>query len=303
MFNWTGAERLSELSLQNNQLTSLPAHIFDPLRGLKTLNLNHNQLQVLEVDVFSRLRNLKFLDMKDNHLSTLPVGLFAFQNKLVSLDLRNNLLTTLDVEVISSLMSLDSLAIKGNPLTCDCRLQPVVIWSFGILENNDAVCRYPPQYRGLAWYVLTGVLCTAVPSTVNTSPATGSSTDTDLEMSTSVTYNSTEVLSPNGTQNNMQHVSFSSADIITVAAVGLLCVLVLAVTSVFVFWYRRLKTRAISSAAPSSEQDKGLGQLYDDTGAKGLHGYSQIGKKEGKRCIIDSEYDTVRYVSGPCPTV
>lgn len=303
MFNWTGAERLSELSLENNQLTSFPAHIFDPLVGLKTLNLNHNQLQVLEVGVFSKLRNLKFLDMKDNHLTTLPVGLFDFQNKLISLDLRNNLLTTLDVNAVSSLLSLDVFAIKGNPLICDCTLQPVVHWSLVILENNDAVCRSPPQYRGLSWYVLTGVLCSAVSTTVNTTPSTDSLTAIDLEMSTSFDDNSTELSSYNDTQKENDHVNVFSGGSIIVVAVSLLCIIVFAVALVLIFWYRRLSARVTNSSVPNSEQDKGLEEFYDDINIEGHYEYSQIGNKEGKSCTIDSDHDTVRYVLRPCSNV
>jgi hypothetical protein len=231
MFNWTGAQKLPELTLENNHLTSLPAHIFDPLWGLKTLNLNHNQLRVLEVGVFSKLRNLIFLDMKDNQLATLPIGLFDYQNKLISLDVRNNLLSSLDVETVSSMFNLNSLSIKGNPLKCDCKLQPVVIWSAGNIDNTDAECHFPPEYMSLSWYVLTSVLCTESLTPLE------NVTDIFIEMSTSVVDNYTEVLSTTGAgSGNMQHGfnSFSGGNM-TVAVLGFFCLLVLTLPLVFVF--------------------------------------------------------------------
>lgn len=236
MFNWTGAQKLPELTLENNHLTSLPAHIFDPLWGLKTLNLNHNLLRLLEVGVFSKLRDLRFLDMKDNQLATLPIGLFDYQNKLISLDVRNNLLSTLDVEAMFSMFSLNTLSIKGNPLKCDCRLQPVVIWSSGNIENTDAECHFPPEYLNLNWYVLTSALCTVLPSTVSSTPSENV-TDISIEMSTSVVDNYSGILSTTGTgPGNMQHSfdSFSGSNV-TVAVLGFLSLLVLTVTLVFVF--------------------------------------------------------------------
>jgi Leucine-rich repeat (LRR) protein len=232
MFNWTGAEELPELTLENNQLALLPAHVFDPLWGLKTLNLNHNLLKVLEVGVFSKLKNLRFLDMKDNQLATLPIGLFDYQNKLIYLDVRNNLLSTLDVETMYSMFSLNTLSIKGNPLKCDCMLQPVVIWSAGSLESTDAECHFPPEYMNLNWYVLTSVLCTILPSTPSED-----TTDIGVEMSTSVVDYYTEVLSTTGAgPGNMQHgVNSVTVSSITVSALGFLCLLVLTVTLVFVF--------------------------------------------------------------------
>jgi hypothetical protein len=297
MFNWRGAELVSELSLEKNQLTSLPAHIFDPLRGLKTLNLNHNQLRVLEVDVFSKLWNLKFLDMKDNQLTELPVRLFDSQERLVSLDLRNNLLTTLDFEAMVSLRSLNILAIKGNPLTCDCRLQHVVIWSAINLDSDDAECHLPSKYRGLTWYVLGSDPCDDLSATVSSSPSTESSTDADIEMSASVIDNSTEVLSSNGTRSNISHANFSSFDIITVAAVGLSCLLVLATALLFVFWYRNLKISATSSAAVRSERDKGMGNIYDDVCVDGYYECPQAVKEEGRNCV--TENSVVCYVPAP----
>jgi Leucine-rich repeat (LRR) protein len=236
MFNWTGAQELPELTLENNHLTSLPAHIFDPLWGLKTLNLNHNLLRVLDVGVFSKLRNLRFLDMKDNQLTTLPIGLFDYQNKLISLDMRNNLLSTLDVETMSSMFSLNTLSIKGNPLKCDCRLQPVVIWSSGNIENTDAECHFPPEYLNLNWYVLTSVLCTILPSTVSPTPPENA-TGNCIEMSTSVVDNYAVILSTTGAGPGNLQLSFNSfsGSNITVAVLGFLSLLVLTVTLEFVF--------------------------------------------------------------------
>jgi hypothetical protein len=242
MFNWTGAEQLPELSLENNRLTSLPAHIFDPLWGLKTLNLNHNQLQVLEASLFSKLRYLKFLDLKGNQLSTLPVGLFASQNELIYLDLRNNLLSTLDIKVMTPMLSLKTLYISENPLDCDCRLQPVVIWSSGILEITDAECRFPPQYQGRSWNVLTNVECRTQLSTVIVTPSTDTTPDIDIHLSTSFTDKYTEVSSTNSTQpGNVRHdVNLYPINVVHVVALAVLC-LVLIVAVVFVFWYNKLK--------------------------------------------------------------
>jgi hypothetical protein len=300
MFNWTGAEQLPELTLENNQLTSLPAEIFDTLWGLKTLNLNHNRLQVLKVGVFSKLRNLKFLDIKDNQLAILPAGLFAFQNKLVYLDLRNNLLETVDVEVIAPMSSLNTLCIKGNPLMCDCRLQPLVIWSSWAVENIDAECHSPPPYRGFHWSVLASVFCPSLDSIVSTTPSTYRTTNIEINLSTSVIDGYTEVLSTNGTQpEDMQHgVNLFLADNVTLVALGLVCLLALTVILIFVFWFNRLKVRR-SPTIRSSEEENELHVQYDDIDPDGHYECIEAGRKDGKNCITDSKSDTVRYVSGP----
>jgi hypothetical protein len=242
MFNWTGAERLPELILENNRLTSLPANIFDPLWGLKTLNLNHNQLQVLEVSLFSKLEHLKFLDMKGNLLSTLPVGLFALQNELISLDLSDNRLSTLDVKVLTPLLNLDTMNISGNPLDCDCRLQPVVKWISGKLVNTDAKCLSPPQYKDLSWYELKKVECPSPPSTVTITPSTDTTPGFEIHQSTSVTKTYTEVSSTNSKQpgNVRRDFDLYPIGIALIAVLIILCLMLIG-TMIFIYCYQRLR--------------------------------------------------------------
>ena len=242
MFNWTGAERIPELSLENNQLTSLPAKIFDPLWGLKILNLNHNQLQDLEVSLFSKLKHLKFLDMKGNRLSTLPVGLFAIQNELVSLDLSDNHLSTLDDKVMTPLLKLKTLHISGNPLDCDCRLQPLVMWSSANLENTDAKCRSPPHYKDLSWYALTNAECSGPLPTVITTPSTDTTPDFEIHQSTSVTKKYTEVSPTKNKQPVSVRRDFDLFPLsMALIAVLIILSLVLIGTMVFIYCYKRLK--------------------------------------------------------------
>lgn len=242
MFSRTGAERLPELSLEYNQLTSLPANIFDSLLGLKTLNLNHNQLQVLEVSLFSKLKHLKFLDLKGNRLSTLPVGLFALQNELISLDLSDNLFATLDIKVMTPLLKLNTMDISGNPLDCDCRLQPVVIWSSRKLEMTDTKCRSPPQYKDLSWYELTKVECPSPLSTVITTPSTDTTTGFEIHQSTSVTNKNTVPPSANHKQPSNVRRDFDIYPIsIALIVVLIILSLVLICAMLFIYCYKRLK--------------------------------------------------------------
>jgi Leucine-rich repeat (LRR) protein len=241
MFNRTGAERLTELKLDNNQLMSLPAHIFDPLFGLTYLNLSHNQLQVLEVSLFAQLRHLQFLDMKGNQLSTLPVELFAFQNELISLDLGDNRFSTLDVKVMTALTKLTSLNISGNPLNCDCNLQPVVIWNSPIRQYIDAKCHFPSQYKDRSWYELTNVTCTSPPSIGTITPSTDTTPGFEIHRSTSVTRKYTAVSSPNNKQPgnwgpdiNLYPVSIALIVILIILSLVLIGVMV------FISWYKRM---------------------------------------------------------------
>lgn len=238
MFNRTGAERIPGLNLENNQLTSLPDHIFDPFLGLKSLNLNHNRLRVLPVSLFSNLKYLEFLDMKGNLLSTLPVGLFAVQNELLSLDLSDNHFSTLDVKVITPLMNLKTLFFSGNPLVCDCRLQPVVMWDSVKLNNTVAICHSPPLYKDHSWYTVKSIECPSLLSAVTTIDSTP---DLETHPSTPGTKTYTEVSPAETKQPGVVRRDFDLYPVsLALIAVLIILTVVLVSTMVFIHCYKRL---------------------------------------------------------------
>jgi Leucine-rich repeat (LRR) protein len=239
MFDRTGAERLAVLNLENNQLTSLPDHIFDPLWGLKSLNLNHNLLQVLGVSLFSKLKDLEFLDMKGNQLSSLPVGLFAFQKELVSLDLSDNLLSTLDIGVVTPLMNLNTLLIGGNRLVCDCRLKPVATWNNGKLNRTDAECHSPPQHNGHSWYMVTSIECPSPLSTPTIPPSIDMTPGPEIQQSTPVTRTRTEA-PPARPSIRLGDVNVYAISIVLIAVLIILTLVVIG-TMVFIYCYKRLR--------------------------------------------------------------
>ena len=76
--DFAGLTGLTNLNLDSNQLTTLPADIFSGLSALTTLTLNNNQLSTLPTGVFSGLTSLTTLNLSGNSLPTsLPASLFA----------------------------------------------------------------------------------------------------------------------------------------------------------------------------------------------------------------------------------
>ena len=77
--DFAGLTGLTELQLQGNRLTTLPADIFSGLSALQTLNLNDNQLSTLPAGLFSGLTSLTFLGLERNPAlpASLPASLFA----------------------------------------------------------------------------------------------------------------------------------------------------------------------------------------------------------------------------------
>ncbi|MCC5653179.1 leucine-rich repeat domain-containing protein [Nostoc sp. XA013] len=106
-------EKAKVLSLDNNQLSSLPPEI-SQLSSLTTLSLDNNQLSSLPPEI-SQLSSLTTLDLNDNQLSSLPPEISQLSS-LTTLDLNDNQLSSLPPE-FSQLSSLTTLYLNDNPLT------------------------------------------------------------------------------------------------------------------------------------------------------------------------------------------
>jgi Leucine-rich repeat (LRR) protein len=107
-----GLEKVTEINLEQNQLTDFP--LIRPGNTLKTLMLGNNRISVLNEDHFSHLSELTILILRENKLSTLPESIVKL-SKLERFDLSNNDLSNLPY-VMGRMDTLHSLLIEGNPL-------------------------------------------------------------------------------------------------------------------------------------------------------------------------------------------
>ena len=106
---------LTDLWLQGNFLSTLPAGVFDELTALTELELNGNSLSTLPAGVFDELTALTTLNLSGNSLSTLPAGVFDELTALTTLRLEYNTLSTLPAGVFDELTALDELWLQINP--------------------------------------------------------------------------------------------------------------------------------------------------------------------------------------------
>lgn len=106
-------QSLTILDLGNNRLEAIPDSVFD-LTALEKLSLNHNRLSQLPSRIAS-LSNLKYLHLAENKLSALPREIGDL-NKLTTLLLADNSLQQLPNE-IGLLGALTDLDLAKNQLT------------------------------------------------------------------------------------------------------------------------------------------------------------------------------------------
>ena len=113
---FSGLFNLKRLDLENNKLTELPQEVFSGLSKLEILSLQYNKLTELPKKVFSGLFNLETLNLGANHITTLPKEVFSGLSKLKAVYLMENKLTELPKEVFSGLSNLKKLNLYGNHL-------------------------------------------------------------------------------------------------------------------------------------------------------------------------------------------
>ena len=107
--------------MYSNELSSLPAGVFEGLSSLQGLYLNSNQLSSLPAGVFEGLSSLNYLELGGNQLSSLPAGVFDNLSNLNYLYLNDNQLSSLPAGVFDNLSNLNYLSVYYNNL-CESKI-------------------------------------------------------------------------------------------------------------------------------------------------------------------------------------
>ena len=102
---------LTRLLLNNNQLESLSASIFDKLVNLQRLYLYSNQLKILPARIFDKLVNLQRLNLSNNQFGSLPEN------------------------ILDSLVDLERFWILANPLVAKFNSADQIIANKGSNDN------------------------------------------------------------------------------------------------------------------------------------------------------------------------
>ena len=166
-----GLRSLSKLELSSNNLIELPAATFEGLSGLELLYLQNNNLTTLHAGTFKGLRSLSKLELSGNNLIELPAATFDGLSGLEGLALENNNLTTLHAGTFKGLRSLDWLDLSSNNLI---ELPAATFEGLSgltelVLGSNNLRTLHTDTFKGLRsldWLRLSGNNLTDLPESV-----------------------------------------------------------------------------------------------------------------------------------------
>ena len=138
-FVWL-AGNLKELSLDGNQLTTLPDGVFSPLKDLSNLQLQNNRLTTIGRHFLDGLENLLVLDLSRNQISAVDLAVWAPVPMLKTLKLHNNFIDgPFNSTRLDGLTQLETLNLEGNQIsavTSDAFLLLAKLKSVNIARNR-----------------------------------------------------------------------------------------------------------------------------------------------------------------------
>uniref|UniRef100_A0AAY4A1S0 Leucine-rich repeat-containing protein 19 n=1 Tax=Denticeps clupeoides TaxID=299321 RepID=A0AAY4A1S0_9TELE len=130
--------RLSELNLNDNNISAIPAKLFSSLPQLRILKVANNSVSVVEPGVLSGLNKLIQLDLSHNQIRQLPVAVFADLKVLETLNLRGNRLQTLDNRAFEGLTKLQQVTLGDNPWNCSCAFLKMMK-TINVVDDSNCV--------------------------------------------------------------------------------------------------------------------------------------------------------------------
>ncbi|XP_039283306.1 protein slit [Nilaparvata lugens] len=112
-------KRLRRIDLSKNQISKVAVDAFLGLKSLTSLLLNDNEIGRIKSDgLFGRLPNLQKLDLRRNHVTGIEENSFEGCSKLTELLLAENKMREVHNKMFTGLHNLKTLNLYGNQITC-----------------------------------------------------------------------------------------------------------------------------------------------------------------------------------------
>ena len=109
------------LSMEDNDVSSIPEDMLTGAYRLKHLNMAHNKVVGIDEDAFTDTANLVRLDLNHNRLGWFPPKAFCDLRNATTILLHNNVLSTLLVQPGCSAYNV-TMSASSNPYCCDWRM-------------------------------------------------------------------------------------------------------------------------------------------------------------------------------------
>jgi len=143
---FTSYPRLKRIDLSNNEIKSIAGDAFRNLKSLKSLVLYGNKITHLPSRLFDGLSSLQLLLINANKIQCIQSDTFVGLDSLNLLSLYDNGLKSLPNGTFDGMKNLQTLHLARNPFMCDCRVGWLVDWmNKNPVETSGVRCEEPKK--------------------------------------------------------------------------------------------------------------------------------------------------------------
>ena len=136
---FTGARKLLQLNLENNNIETINEDAFNGAGSLTTLVLKGNKIGQLSPRTFTNLYLLVGLNLNDNRIEFLDGGLFMNNTNLAEVQLNNNRINAIERNLLDGFVGFKTFSVKDN-VCVDNSWDSYVNNNIGIIRNGLKTC-------------------------------------------------------------------------------------------------------------------------------------------------------------------